>query len=208
VTISMSQQQTSPTLFVRILKFLMSRVAKVDISGAEHLHTSKGQIVVSNHVGWADPLWMGYAAYPIFLRQMAKRELFVNPIMRWFVSSGGGFPVDRNHTSPATIKQTIALLEQGGKVLIFPEGTRSHGTGGVKRGAATIALHAKVDIVPAHYDGPKEIAFKHVFCRPHIRIVFGEPIAVQHLAVVDKSAALNLTHQVDAALKAISYDIA
>lgn len=194
---------SSPSLFIRILKFLMSRVAVVDISGTEHLQSTQGQIVVSNHIGWADPLWMGYAVYPIFLRQMAKRELFVHPLMRWLVRSGGGFPVDRNHTSPATIKQTIAILANGGKVLIFPEGTRSSGASGVKRGAATIALHAKVNIVPAYYEGPKKISAKDFFCRPRIRIAFGAPITVPHIEVVDKASALDLTHEIDAALKAL-----
>ncbi|MEQ1635108.1 MAG: lysophospholipid acyltransferase family protein [Methylococcales bacterium] len=181
----------------------MSWVARVEVIGAQHLQSPKGKIVVSNHIGWADPLWMGYAAYPVFLQQMAKRELFINPFMRWFVSSGGGFPVDRNRTSPATIKHTITLLEKGGTVLIFPQGTRSHGESGVKRGAATIALHAGVDIIPAHYAGPEAIEFRHLFSRPRIRIVFGAPITVQQ-GEVDKLAAIQLTQQIDAAIKAIS----
>lgn len=193
----------SPSWFIRVLKLLMSRVAIVEVRGTEHLNLSNGQIIVANHVGWADPLWMGYAVYPIFLRQMAKRELFIHPLMRWFVSSGGGFPVDRANTSPATIKQTLAILDKGGTVLIFPEGTRSRGEGSVKRGAATIALHANVDVVPAHYDGPTAIKVKHCFSRPQIRITFGAPIKVSNVENVDKAAALALTEQIDTALKTL-----
>lgn len=90
------------------------------VSGTEHLDGAEGKVVVCNHVGWADPLWVGYSALPHTLHQMAKKELFDNPVIGWFVRSGGGFPIDRGRPSAATIKQVISLVQQGKHVLIFP----------------------------------------------------------------------------------------
>lgn len=150
------ETSSKPPLFIRILKFLLSRFGKVTVKGAEHLSGSGGKVVVCNHVGWADPLWVGYSALPQTLHQMAKKELFENRIVGRFVKSGGGFPIDRKRPSSATIKQVISLVQQGKLFLIFPNGTRSRDQSEAKRGAATIALHAKGQIVPACFEGPAD----------------------------------------------------
>lgn len=194
-----------PSLFIRMLKALMSRLGRVSVSGAEHLEGERGKIVVCNHVGWVDPLWMGYAVLPRTLHQMAKKELFSNPVSAWFVRSGGGFPVDRGRPSAATIKHTIALVAQGELVLIFPGGTRSNGGDiNARRGAATIALRGNAQIVPAHYDGPPAFRFNHLFRRPLIRITFGAPITTGTELAADKSAALQLTAELDQAMKNVA----
>src|ERR1019366_6190235 len=125
--------------FASVLKSLMSLIGKVTVTGSEHLEGPVGKIVVCIHVGWVDPLWIGYAVLPRTLHQMAKKELFDNPISGWFVRSGGGFPVDRARPSTAAIKHVVSLVEQGNLVLIFPVGTRNQENADAKRGAATIA---------------------------------------------------------------------
>lgn len=191
---------SNPSLFVRVLKVVLSRFGKVKVSGIEHLDGPDGKVVVCNHVGWADPLWMGYSALPYTLHQMAKKELFENPILGWFVRNGGGFPVDRSRPSAATIKQVISHIEQGKLVLIFPNGTRTRDKMEAKRGAATIALHAKGHIVPAYYDGPEQIRLIHLFRRPVIQVTFGVPIVIPPDAPSDKDASFRLTAEIDEAM--------
>lgn len=192
-----------PSLFIRLLKALLSRFGKVVVIGAEHLDSPKGKIVVCNHVGWADPLWVGYSALPRTLHQMAKKELFDKPIVGWFVRSGGGFPIDRARPSAATIKQVISLVQEGKLVLIFPQGTRTRAQAEAKRGAATMALHAKGQVVPALYEGPEQIRFIHLFRRPAIRVSFGAPIEIPLHAPTDKEEAIRLTAEIDQAMNAL-----
>lgn len=191
------------SLFIRLLKALLSRFGKVTVCGAEHLDGPEGKIVVCNHIGWADPLWLGYSALPRTLHQMAKKELFDNPVLGWFIRSGGGFPIDRSRPSAATIKQVISLVQEGKLVLIFPQGTRTRGQAEAKRGAATIALHAKARIVPALYEGPEQIRFMHLFRRPAIRVSFGIPIDISADAPTDKEEALRLTAEIDRVLNSL-----
>lgn len=191
------------SLFIRMLRAVLSRLGRVSVSGIEHLSGPEGKIVVCNHVGWADPLWVGYSALPHTLHQMAKKELFKNPIIAWLVRNGGGFPIDRGRPSAATIKQVIALVEQGKLVLVFPNGTRSRDQAEAKRGAATIALHAKGQIIPAHYEGPERIRFIHLLRRPSIRVTFGNPIAIPPDTSTDKETALKLSAELDEAMKAV-----
>ena len=201
MNIAASSNQSS--LFIRLLRALLSRFGKVTVCGAEHLDGPEGKVVVCNHVGWADPLWVGYSALPRTLHQMAKKELFDNRVIGWFVRSGGGFPIDRSRPSAATIKQVISLVQAGKIVLIFPQGTRTRGQAEAKRGAATIALHAKARIVPALYEGPEQIRFTHLFRRPSIRVSFGTPIDISAHALTDKEETIRLTAEIDRVLNAL-----
>jgi 1-acyl-sn-glycerol-3-phosphate acyltransferase len=202
---SIEQSSQQPSLFIRLLKTLLSRFGQVTVNGAEYLDgDAEGKIVVCNHVGWADPLWVGYAALPRTLHQMAKKELFDNPITGWFVRIGGGFPIDRSRPSATTIKQVISLVQEGKLVLIFPQGTRTRAQAEAKRGAATIALHAKRKIVPALYEGPERIRFVHLFCRPAIRVSFGVPIEIAQDAPTDKEAAIRLSAEITKALDVLN----
>lgn len=198
------KDKVKPSLFIRTLKLVMSRFGKVKVIGAGNLDSPVGKVVVCNHVGWADPLWMGYAVLPRTLNQMAKKELFDNPVSRWFVRSGGGFPVDRGRPSAATFKHAISLVEQGKLVLIFPVGTRVRENTEAKRGAATIALHAKGEIVPAYYDGPERLSLFHLLRRPEIQITFGSPIVIPPDLGLDKATALQITAHLDQAMKDVS----
>lgn len=192
-----------PPIFIRVLKSLMSRLGKVTVSGAEHLNGPCGKVIVCNHVGYVDPLWLGYAVLPRTLHQMAKKELFDHPLSAWFVRSGGGFPVDRGSPSTTTIKHAVSLVEQGGLVLIFPVGTRNQDNADAKRGAATIALRAKGEIVPAHYDGPERFRLVHLLRRPSIHITFGAPVLIPKDASANKATALWLTNELDQAMKMV-----
>lgn len=204
MTNTQSLASQKPPIFIRVLKSLMSRLGNVTVIGSEHLNGPLGKVVVCNHVGWADPLWVGYAALPRTLHQMAKKELFDNPISGWFVRSGGGFPVDRGSPSTASIKKAVSLVEQGSLVLIFPVGTRNQDNADAKRGAATIALRAKGEVVPAHYDGPERFQLIHLLRRPHIRITFGPPLVIPKDVSANKATALQLTNELDRAMKSIS----
>jgi 1-acyl-sn-glycerol-3-phosphate acyltransferase len=195
--------RSRPGNFIRVLHYLMSWMGRVEVHGVEHLAGTRGMVVVCNHVGWADPLWVGYAAYPHMLHQMAKKELFEIPGVAWFVRSGGGFPVDRGRPKPATIKHAIGLVERGELLLIFPAGTRGREDGDSKRGAATIALRAGAAIVPAHYAGPDRMRVAHLWRRPRIRVQFGAPLPTHEFAGNDKSTALRVTAALDAAMQAV-----
>ncbi len=195
--------ERTPPRFIRVLHRLMRHLGRVEVRGAAHLDGAGGQVVVCNHVGWADPLWVGYAAYPRVLHQMAKKELFDIPVVSWFVRSGGGFPVDRGRPGPATLKHAIGLVARGERLLIFPAGTRGQEEADAKRGAATIALRAAAPIVPAYYEGPDAVRLAHLWRRPRIRVTFGAPLAGPAGGATDKASALRLTAALDAAVKAL-----
>jgi len=183
------------------LKVLFDRIGKPEIINEPEVLRlgGTGAVIACNHVGWADSLWVAYAVYPRQLRYMSKEELFSSPLTRWVLQHGGSIPIDRAEPSPSSIKTAIDILRRGEIILIFPSGTRSGENAAFKRGAATVALHARVPLVPTFYQGPRHMHIAHVIHRPRIRVTFGTPIPTRLLPLGKKTTAV-LTRQLQAAI--------
>jgi 1-acyl-sn-glycerol-3-phosphate acyltransferase len=191
------------------LKVLFDRIGKPEIIGRPPVLQlgGTGAVIACNHVGWADSLWMAYAVYPRQLRYMSKEELFGSPLARWVLQQGGSIPIDRADPSPRSIKTAVDILKNGEIILIFPTGSRKAESVAFKRGAATVALHARVPIVPAFYEGPRHMQMGHIMHRPRIRVKFGAPIPTMELPL-GKATTFTLTHQLTAAIGDLQSNVA
>jgi 1-acyl-sn-glycerol-3-phosphate acyltransferase len=92
----------------------------------------------------------------------------------------GAYPVHRGHADRQALRQTIAVIEAGEPVVIFPEGTRQTGptVQPLFDGAAYVATRTGVPIVPVGIGGsekamPKGAKFIH---RSRVHIVVGLPL--------------------------------
>ena len=183
------------------LRVLFERVGKPEVVNRPDFFRSSGAgaVIACNHVGWADSLWMAYAVYPRQLRYMSKQELFGPTLSRWVLQHGGSVPIDRADQSPSSIKTAVEILRHGEIILMFPSGTRSEENIAFKRGAATIALHALVPLVPAYFQGPKQMQVAHLLHRPPILVTFGSPIPTAELPF-GKKTTIDLTRQLQGAI--------
>src|SRR5699024_8503894 len=121
-----------------------------------------------------DILWPAVATMTIKIHNMAKKELFEKGPIRWIMNKLNAFPAARQTPGPSVIKIPRILLKKETVVGIFPSGTRTSEEVPLKRGAVTIAGHAKVPIVPAAYVGPN--SFGDLFKRVKPCLIYGEPI--------------------------------
>jgi 1-acyl-sn-glycerol-3-phosphate acyltransferase len=105
-------------------KIFLSQVFKIETRGQENLPNQSGFLLLAKHRRWEDIPLLSLAA-PRPLYYVAKYELFLNPISRWFVSSLGGLPLNRSRPlqSRQSLKSIVDLLEKGEGIVIFPEGT-------------------------------------------------------------------------------------
>ena len=183
------------------LKAILERLGNPEVSDQPPLLRpgGSGAVIVSNHVGWADSLWLAYALYPRQLRFISKQELFNTPFTKWVFEQSGCIAIDRAEPSPSSIKIAVDLLRQGELLLVFPSGTRWSENAVFKRGAATIALHAQVPIVPAYYRGPTHMHLTHLVGRPRVQILFGEAIPTAGLNASRDNAA-TLTNKLHGAI--------
>jgi 1-acyl-sn-glycerol-3-phosphate acyltransferase len=116
--------------------------------GTEHIPEG-GVILASNHRSFLDPFAIGCClGRPIYF--VAKQELFKNPLVGWFLNCLGAFPIKRGASDEESVATSLALLERGEAVVIFPEGTRIR-TGSLapaKRGVGRLALQSGSPVVP------------------------------------------------------------
>lgn len=89
------------------------------------LHFDGPALICSNHVSFLDPPFIGQA-FEEAIHFFARKSLFANPIIGAILRSWQSIPIDRDKPDPSSLKTTIRLLKNGGRVLMFPEGTRSY----------------------------------------------------------------------------------
>lgn len=160
--------------FLKILAYIpLGLLYPTIVRGRKNLGKGKA-ILVCNHQSNLDPilisLWIPKQCY--FL---SKQELFNGKIMAKFIRHIGGIPVDRKNVGLSTIKETLKLLNNGERVVIFPEGTRKKISleegEALKNGAAMFALKAQSKIVPMYFvKKPSLFRFN--------KLIIGEPINI------------------------------
>jgi 1-acyl-sn-glycerol-3-phosphate acyltransferase len=155
------------------------------IKGRNLIPTEGPLLLVSNHLSVADPVLLG-AKIGRKVSFMAKEELFGNRFTTYMVTSYGAIPVYRGSSNRDALHQASAVLRAGGVLGMFPEGKRSrHGalTPG-QLGAALIAYHNKVRILPVSITGTETIRGKEwLFHRPNVTITIGPPFYLPDLGV-------------------------
>ncbi|MGH2880842.1 MAG: lysophospholipid acyltransferase family protein [Solirubrobacteraceae bacterium] len=124
------------------------------ISGAEHIPKQGAAIVACNHKSSLDAFFIGIATRR-YVRFMTKTELFFGPL-GWLLLRLGAFPVRRGETDAEAIETARLILEQGGVLVMFPEGTRvedRHALGSPHHGAGRVALETGAPLIPAAISG-------------------------------------------------------
>jgi len=153
-----------------LIRVLMRTVWRAQASGTENVPRQGALIVACNHRSYLDPPGMGCFC-PRRISYMAKKELFEIPVLGPLIRAVGAYPVDRQGSARAAIKRSLEVLEAGGTVGIFPEGTRNRdGSAAPQTGVALLASLSGAPVVPAHIgsDGPSRLA--------RMKVAFGPPM--------------------------------
>jgi 1-acyl-sn-glycerol-3-phosphate acyltransferase len=133
-------------------------VFRVRVEGLEHVPRQGGYVVSLNHTSIFDPPLVG-TIIPIEMRFMAKRQLFTFfPPFGWLLGAVGAIPIDRGVADRHAIRQCVDVLRSGYPLSVFPEGTRNLAARGQPRGgAAFLALHARVPVLPGAILSPYRV---------------------------------------------------
>jgi glycerol-3-phosphate O-acyltransferase/dihydroxyacetone phosphate acyltransferase len=190
---------------------------RIELAGVERVPQSPVIFAVNHPNALIDPLFLlCFAPRPVSF--LAKAPLFRTPLIRWFVRAFDSIPVYRKQdaqtgvSAPQGNRETFAraraVLQRGGAIAIFPEGT-THSDPRLrelKTGAARIALGAsiRISIVPTglYYTA------KQTF-RSSALAYFGTPLTVEPEAV-DENGEPNpqsverLTERIERALSEVT----
>jgi 1-acyl-sn-glycerol-3-phosphate acyltransferase len=116
------------------------------VEGLEQYPTGPA-VIVANHPSALDSLFVG-VAIPERILFLAAEEYLSMRAVGWVMRAYGIIPVRRGEVDTSAVKESLRALAAGIKVCVFPEGQVSPVPGPARRGAALLAAHARVPIVP------------------------------------------------------------
>ncbi len=164
---------------------------RLEIVGAEEVPARGPVILAANHPqSITDALVLGLATRRV-VHYVAHSGLFANPVQRWLLGHAGVIPIhrpkdvgDAASRNEASFRACRELLERGGCIGIFPEGTsrEERRVQDFKTGTVRIALLAEekndfalgVRIVPVGLSFQSAARF-----RSRVLATFGTPILVR-----------------------------
>ncbi|MGW2935817.1 lysophospholipid acyltransferase family protein [Streptomyces sp. NPDC001156] len=157
---------------------LMRGLWKPRVLGAWKVPATGPAIFAVNHSHNIDgPMVLSVAPRPTHF--LIKKEAFVG-VLGSFLTGIGQVQVDRTATDRTAITRALAVLDNGGVLGIFPEGTRGEGDfASLRAGLAYFAVRSGAPIVPVAVLGSSERRGRLIKALPPLRsridVVFGDP---------------------------------
>lgn len=173
--------QENKTLY-KILKIIYSTLLKIlynpKIYGKENIPKQGPIIFVGNHVHAFDPI-MVMSNTERIVHYMAKESLFKG-IHGAILKAIGSIKVYRTRSNPKAVIEAKKILEKGGAVGIFPEGTRNRTQQELlkfRHGATAIAKQTNSIILPFAIKGEYR-TFKN-----NLTLEFGKPVNIERFEI-------------------------
>ncbi|MGH2736507.1 MAG: lysophospholipid acyltransferase family protein [Actinomycetota bacterium] len=175
-----------------VIGFALSLIRVMDwnviVRGTEHVPAAGGAVIATNHVGYLDFVFVGYAALERgrLVRFLAKKEVFDHRVSGPLMRGMAHIPVDRFGRAGDALDRSAEALRRGEIVGMFPEATisRSFVPREGKSGAARMAMMAGAPLLPGAVWGTQRILTKD---RPRnyqrhltITVDFAAPISYDH----------------------------
>jgi 1-acyl-sn-glycerol-3-phosphate acyltransferase len=170
-------------LVVPIVRLLF----RVRVTGIHHVPLRGPAILAFNHISVLDGPCI--AVETAWRRRRATRflvaaEIFRMPVAGWFLRRYRQIPIHRGRRDAGALDEAVATISRGAVAGIAPEGVVSPVPGALQRvrsGIARIALRAEAPVIPVgiwgtHMRWPRGRRRWGPPMRPHLGIVFGDPI--------------------------------
>lgn len=165
---------------VKLVAFALMRLLfRLETRDPGRVPAAGPALLVSNHSSLLDAPLIGSASRRR-LAFLAKAELFRIPVFGALLRRLGARPLRREGSDPAAMRTALRVLEEGGALLVFPEGTR--GPEGVLRparaGAGMLAVVSGAPVVPVYVSGSGRAWPKGArLPRPaKVTVTFGQPL--------------------------------
>jgi long-chain acyl-CoA synthetase len=147
---------------LRIVKLAWRLSFRVSVRGTANLSGQGPCLITPNHQAYLDGFLIAAELPFAVLRRLffvGAAEYFTSPLMRGIARAANIVPVDPDANLVSAMQAASAGLRTGKILMLFPEGERSI-DGGLKpfrKGAAILASHLDVPVVPVALDGLFEV---------------------------------------------------
>lgn len=163
-----------------LFRLLFSTYFGWRVRDPERVPPSGPVILAANHTSYLDPPLIGAAALRE-INYLARASLFRFPVMGWLLRRVNSVPVDRDGGSGKGLRTILSRLEQGGAIILFPEGTRSADGNMLpaESGIGLIILKTEAPVVPVRVFGTHAAYGRGMkFPMPRrVGVAFGHPIS-------------------------------
>lgn len=161
-----------------IIKPLLKILYRPTVKGTENIPKEGPIIIAGNHIHAFDSVLVMTNTERV-VHYMAKEGVFKG-LHGKLLESIGIIKVYRTKSNPVAVLEATRILEQGGAVGIFPEGTRNRTENELlkfRHGAVAIAQKANSPIIPFAIKG------KYRLFRKGLTIEFGTPVDVSKMEI-------------------------
>jgi 1-acyl-sn-glycerol-3-phosphate acyltransferase len=197
-----------------VLKIVLTPVIRllfhVRSEGTQNVPRKGPVILASNHQSFIDSVFL-----PLVVRRrvtfVAKAEYFESWKTAWFFRAVGMIPLKRGG-GPASARAWAAakeVLDSGGVLGIYPEGTRSLDGRLYKghTGVARLSIQCSAPVVPVAQFGTAEVqpigaTRLKLFCR--VKVKMGKPLRWESADERDSGALRKFTDEIMAAIASLS----
>jgi 1-acyl-sn-glycerol-3-phosphate acyltransferase len=134
--------------------FALSAAFSLRVAGRRNFPRKGSVLVVANHQSFIDPVLVGLCC-PRHPAYIARQTLLKNRWLGRLVMSLGMVPIDHEGGGLEGLRESLALLEGGRPVIMFPEGTRSPDGNflPLRPGVALLIKRGKVPVLPVGIAG-------------------------------------------------------
>jgi 1-acyl-sn-glycerol-3-phosphate acyltransferase len=143
-----------------LIRFVIDLVARVEVSGYEHLPAEGNFVIATNHLGIIDAPMAFYALdrWDLFIPVAEKWENI--PIFRFLGKYFNFIFIDRFNPDIKAMRKIIKLMDEGNNLVIAPEGTRSRVGSMIegRPGVSYLATRLNQPIVPVALIGTEDKA--------------------------------------------------
>lgn len=202
----------SGLILYRIVRLLILVVAKlywrVTFEGVENVPATGPFVLAPVHRSFID-FGIVSAVTRRPMGYMGKESLWRSPLLGRFISILGAYPVNRGAPDREALRRTLAVLERGEPLVLFPEGTRRSGPviDHLAEGAAFVASRASAPLVPVGIGGSERALpkGKRVPRPVKIHVIVGQPLQPAPIAEgarhPSRRAVKELTRQLQVVLQ-------
>jgi 1-acyl-sn-glycerol-3-phosphate acyltransferase len=177
------------------LKIFFLLLYRHEIYGSENLIAGKA-IIVANHASFFDPPLVAVSNNEE-IHFLARASLFKKPILGFVIRHLNAYPLTGTSRDLTSFKLVSSLLQQGKKVLLFPEGVRTFDgkISPLKSGIGLLSIKNECPIIPTLLYGTYGVWNRHrKYPKPFGKTacVFGKPIYPEAFMHLPKKEAQEL----------------
>lgn len=179
-------QSRGSRLAYRVCRFIVTwfirLFTRMRIEGREHVPASGAFVLAPVHRSYVDtPIAACVTARR--MRFMGKDSLWKYRWFGWVAYMLGAFPVRRGTVDREAYRRSMAVLDSGEPLVLFPEGERKSGpvVQPLFDGAVYLALKTGVPIIPVGIGGSERVMPKgaRLIYPRRVHVIVGEPIVAE-----------------------------